>query len=201
MLLEKVRNYIKINPYSNISKSFLTFYNFVRGLYLYFALLTGYIPSHVIRHFLYRKVFRVKIPNDSIIYRCCRFLNPNGVIIGHNSIIGDGCVLDGRSELIIGNNVNIGGGTRIHTMEHDINSPTFNISGGTVYIEDYVYIGTGVIILPEVKIGEGAVVASGAVVTKNVKPWTLVGGVPAKFIKERPIVKYKLDTTQRLYFW
>lgn len=69
-----------------------------------------------------------------------------------------------------------------------------------MHIENWVYIGTRVIILPGVKIGEGAVVASGAVVTKNVEPWTMVGGVPAKFIKNRPVVKYKLDTAHRAFF-
>jgi len=51
-------------------------------------------------------------------------------------------------------------------------------------------LGTRVIILPNVTIGEVAVVASGAVVTNDVDPWTLVSGVPAKFIKMMPVVKY-----------
>ena len=198
---KKIQEHIKSNPSSSTSKLVLTLYNFNRGLLQFSALITGYIPSHVIRHVFYRQIFKMQVPSDSIIYRCCRLVSPSGIRIGHNSIIGDRCVLDGRSNLIIGNNVNIGGDTHIHTMEHDINSPTFASIGGPVNIGDNVYLGTNVIILPDVTIGEGAVVASGAVVTKDVEPWTLVGGVPAKFIKKRPKVKYTLDTSQRLYFW
>jgi putative colanic acid biosynthesis acetyltransferase WcaF len=70
-------------------------------------------------------------------------------------------------------------------MEHDIDSPDFKEIGAPVVIEDYVVIGSRVTILPGVTVGKGAIVASGAVVTKNVEPYAVVGGVPARFIKER----------------
>jgi acetyltransferase-like isoleucine patch superfamily enzyme len=85
-------------------------------------------------------------------------------------------------------------------MEHDILSPTFSGTGGPVTICDWVYIGSRVTVLPSVKIGEGAVVASCAVVTKDVEPWTVVGGVPAKPISQRPHVNYTLNTKSRMYF-
>ena len=53
---------------------------------------------------------------------------------------------------------------------------------------DYVSIGARAIVLPGVTIGEGAVVGAGAVVTKDVEPFTVVGGNPAKFIKKRELV-------------
>jgi len=61
-------------------------------------------------------------------------------------------------------------------------------------IEDYVFIGPRTIILPGVKIGKGAVIAAGAVVTKDVPPFAICGGVPAKIIGERRLktLKYKL---------
>ena len=74
----------------------------------------------------------------------------------------------------------------IYTLQHDIDSPAFDVSGGTVVVEDYAYIGPRAIILPNVRIGYGAVVAAGAVVTQNVLPYAVVGGVPARFIRERP---------------
>jgi maltose O-acetyltransferase len=87
--------------------------------------------------------------------------------------------------LIIGNNVSIAGEVRIYTMEHDVDSPDFAETGAAVVIEDYVVIGSRVTILPGVHIGKGAVVASGAVVTKDVPSFTVVGGVPAVFIRNR----------------
>ena len=73
----------------------------------------------------------------------------------------------------------------IYTLQHDIDSPTFDVVGGPVAIEDYVYIGPRAIILPNVHIGCGAVIAAGAVVTQNVPAYSVVGGVPARFIRER----------------
>jgi maltose O-acetyltransferase len=96
--------------------------------------------------------------------------------------------------LFIGNNVNVAAEVRIYTMEHDITSPEFAMCGQSVYIDDWVFIGPRVTILPGVRVGEGAVVAAGAVVTHSVEPWTMVGGVPARFIKKRPVTKYTLDT-------
>ena len=89
---------------------------------------------------------------------------------------------------------------RIFTVEHDIEDSDFGSVGNPVFIEDWAYIGTRVTVLPGVKIGKGAVIASGAVVTKDVEPWTMVGGVPAKFIKNRPQVKYVLDTSKKMFF-
>jgi acetyltransferase-like isoleucine patch superfamily enzyme len=176
-------------------------------LWVYLAMLAGFIPSHIIRLFLYRYIFGVRIGKDSSIHWKAQFNNPAGVTIGHNTIVGNDAFLDGRYKregkggklqsylkqfmgnsprpLIIGNNVSIAGEVRIYTMEHDIDSPDFAEIGAPVTIEDYVVIGTRVTILPGVTIGKGAVVASGAVVTKNVDPYAVVGGVPAKFIKER----------------
>ena len=63
--------------------------------------------------------------------------------------------------------------------------PGFRAIAQPVIIEDYVFIGPRAIILPGVTLGKGAVVAAGAVVTKDVEPFSIVGGVPAKVIGER----------------
>jgi maltose O-acetyltransferase len=149
---------------------------------------------------LYRSVFGVDIPRDSTLYWRCRFFDPSGVHIGHNSIVGNDAYLDGRNGIYIGNNVSIAAQVLIFTKEHDPTSPTFDAVGGSVFIEDRVYIGSRVTILPNVRVGVGAVIASGAVVTRNVEPWTVVGGVPAKFIKQRPVVNYVLDTSRKILF-
>ena len=66
--------------------------------------------------------------------------------------------------------------------------PHFDLVTKPIRIMDNVWVSTSAIILPGVTIGEGAVVAAGAVVTKDVAPWTVVGGNPAKFIKKRELL-------------
>jgi acetyltransferase-like isoleucine patch superfamily enzyme len=194
------KNWVVNNSEEYPTKLIILTYSVIRDLNLYIATLTGYIPSHTIRYLLYKYFFQVKISSNSIIYWRCRFFQPSGVSIGHNSIIGNDAFLDGRSGLDIGNNVNIAGEFRAYTMEHDISDPQFSGIGASVEIRDWAYIRTRVTVLPGVVIGEGAVVASGSVVTKNIEAWTMVGGVPAKFIKNRPIVKYMLNTKQKVLF-
>jgi maltose O-acetyltransferase len=114
--------------------------------------------------------------------------------IGRNSIIGNDAFLDAREGIEIGNNVNMGGHVQVFTLEHDPQARDFGIKGGPVIIRDYAYIATRTIILPGVTIGEGAVVAAGAVVTRDVEPYSIVAGVPARKIGERTRdLEYKLD--------
>jgi acetyltransferase-like isoleucine patch superfamily enzyme len=174
--------------------------NWIYWIALYALNWTGNIKIHSIRHPIYRKLFKIALPKDSIIYSGCTFVGLGGVKIGHHTVIGGQTRLDGRMGLMIGNNVDISMYVKIFTLEHDIESPNFDAKGGPVVIGDWAYIGTGALILPEVTIGEGAVVCSGAVVTRDVKPWTMVGGVPAKFIKNRPQVKYTQNTKWRALF-
>jgi len=103
-------------------------------------------------------------------------------------------LLDGRRGLEIGNNVNISEGVLIFSLHHDLSSPDFAASGGPVIIGDHVFIGARAIILPGVQIGRGGVVAAGAVVTKDVAPLSIVGGVPAHTIGARPdVLTYSLN--------
>lgn len=85
----KIKSYVRNNPSSLFSKFISFIYWLSNDFNLFIVNLTGYFPSHVIRHILYRHLFRVKIPTDSIIYWKCKFFEPKGVKIGHNSIIGN----------------------------------------------------------------------------------------------------------------
>lgn len=117
------------------------------------------------------------------------------VSIGDNSVVNKHVLLDGRGgKLIIGNNVDIAQETNIWTLEHDVNDDYHRVKGGDVIIEDYAWIASRVTILPGVKIGKGAVVASCALVTKDVPAMAIVGGVPAKVIGTRNNkLKYQLN--------
>lgn len=88
---------------------------------------------------------------------------------------------------MIGKNVCIGEDVRLITGSHDVTSPHFNLVTRPITINDNVWIATGAIVLPGVTIGEGAVVGAGSVVTKDVEPWSVVAGNPAKFIKKREL--------------
>lgn len=142
------------------------------------------IPLHSVRKLFFR-IAGVKIGKNSFIHMGTRFYLPKNITIGTGTIIGDRCFLDGRAKLTIGDNVDIASQVLIYNSEHDIKSEGFDPIEEPVIIEDYVFIGPRAIILPGVKIGKGAIVAAGAVVTKDVEPYQVVGGVPAEKIGER----------------
>lgn len=153
----------------------------------------GYVPSHHFRRFFYR-IFGMKIGRGSAIHMNLRLYNPFNIQIGEDSIIGEGAVLDGRDKLVIGNHVDIASEVMIYNAQHDVRDPNFRAINAPVIIEDYVFIGPRAIILPGIKIKKGAVVGAGAVVTKDVEEYSIVGGVPAKPISERGVkdLNYRL---------
>jgi len=129
-----------------------------------------------------------------------RVFAPQRISIGNNSVVHFDCILDGRCGLQIGNCVDIGHQVDIFTLQHDIDDPDYASKGGKVTIEDYVVISGRSTILPNITIGKGAVVATGAVVTKSVAPYMLVGGVPARPIRERNRdIRYKISYRRRFH--
>jgi acetyltransferase-like isoleucine patch superfamily enzyme len=151
------------------------------------------IPSHFVRRFFYR-ISGMKIGKGSALHMGARFYNPENIVIGEDTIIGENAVLDGRANLTIGNHVDTATGVMIYNAEHDIKDLNFKAVSAPVAIEDYVFIGPRAIILPGVTIKKGAVVGAGAVVTKDVEEFSIVGGVPAKEIGKREIknLNYRL---------
>lgn len=162
--------------------------NRVKSVFLEFEVfllhLVGSVPSHCFRRFFYR-LGGIKIGKGSVIHTGARFYDSRNISIGEDSIIGEGVVLDGRDKLIIGSHVDIASEVMIYNSEHDVNDESFTAKSYPVKIEDYVFIGPRVIILANVTVGRGAIVGAGAVVTKDVPPYAVVGGVPAKIIGER----------------
>lgn len=146
----------------------------------------GRIPSHMIRQFAYQLV-GMRLGKGSTIHMWGRFYNPANIIIGEDTIIGDHVFLDGRATLTIGNHVAFASSVMVYNAQHDIEDPHFTAIEKPVVIEDYVFVGPRAIILPGVTIGKGAIVAAGAVVTKDVPPFTVVGGVPAVKIRDRKL--------------
>lgn len=160
------------------------FLNILLDIELMLLRWVGHIPLHSVRKLFYL-AFGMKIARGSTIHMFANFFYPPYIEIGEDTIIGNNAFLDGRAPLIIGNHVDIASEVMIYNSEHDINAEDFKAREEAVEIGDYVFVGPRAIILPGVKIGRGAVVAAGAVVTRDVPDFAVVGGVPAKVIGER----------------
>lgn len=138
--------------------------------------------------------FGIKVPFSSAIHRKCKFFHVGKFCIGKNSVINFGCYLDNRRGIIIGNNTAIAHDTKVYTLGHNIKSSLFETKGASVKIGDNCFIFSNVLIMPGVTIGDGAIVLPGSVVTKDVESFTIVGGNPAVFIKERDReINYKIN--------
>lgn len=161
------------------------FFSFLNGLFLYLIFLTGKIPSQTIRIFIYKHVFRVKMGKKVVIYGGAEIRSPCRLSIGENSIIGHYAILDARMGIEIGGNVNFSHAAWIWPLQHDPQNPNFRTKEGKVIIKDYAWISCRTIILPGVTIGKGAVIAAGAVVTKDVPDYAIVAGVPAEVVGTR----------------
>ena len=127
----------------------------------------------------------MKKDSSAVLYSGFIIRNPSRVSIGGGTVVGYNCELDGRQGLTIGKNVNISSDVKFYTLQHDYNDPEFGAVGAPVVIGDYAWISVRAIVLPGVTVGKGAVVAAGAVVTKDVPEYTIVGGIPAKIIGQR----------------
>ncbi len=153
----------------------------------------GYVPFHHFRRFMYR-MSGMKIGQGTSIHMFANVYDPTKISIGEDCVIGFRSFLDGRKPITIGDHVDIASEVMIYNGHHDIDSDDFKPVFAPVTIEDYVFIGPRVIILPGVTIGKGSVVAAGAVVTEDVPSLSVVGGVPAKEIRKRKIndLKYRI---------
>ena len=148
------------------------------------------LPSKTLRNILIR-FSGVKASKDVCFYPGFTVRNPKGLVIEDGVSIGPKCLLDARKGLIIRKNAVIAYEAIIWSLNHDYNDEGFCGKGAPTEIGEFAWICSRSIILPGIKIGEGAIVASGAVVTKDVPPYTIVGGVPAKIIGHRNQKKYK----------
>ena len=166
---------------------------FFSALYHFFLSMIMWLPVSFLRKWVLR-LFGMKIGKHTQIMRKVDVRCPYRIIIGSGTTIEKNVLLDGRGgQLMIGDNVDIAQNSSIWTLEHDYNDPDFKSVGDSVIIGDYCWIASNVTVLPGVELGRGAVVATGAVVTKDVSELTVVAGVPAKPISSRKDnMKYSL---------
>lgn len=139
---------------------------------------------------IFWSLFTKRMGRGVLIFGNCTMQSPQNMEIGDYVSINRNSTIGGHGGVIIGNFVKIGPYCTIITANHqysDWRKPIWfqDVRLGPVRIGDDVWIGTNVVILPNVKIGRGSIIGAGAVVTHDVDPYTVVGGVPAKFIKYR----------------
>lgn len=182
--------------------------SFIKKLLLsIYYLFTDYFLNHIISHIPFwqvRKMYMLicfsTIKKRSQIDMNCTILDTCKLKIDTYTHINRDCLLDARGGLRIGSKVSISQRVALVTGSHDVNSSDFDYKSKPIVIKDYVWIGVNATVLGGVVIGEGAVICAGSVVTKDVEPYTIVAGVPARKIGERDKnLSYKpLEGT---YFW
>lgn len=133
----------------------------------------------------YLRLMGMKIGEGSQCSKHLYVTNANRVTIGSHCHFNRNCHLDGRGGITVGDDVSLSYGVRLVTGGHDVQSKHFNGVFRPISIGNHAWLGVGCTVLQGVSIGEGAVVAAGAVVTKDVPPFAIVGGVPAHIIGER----------------
>lgn len=115
------------------------------------------------------------------------------IIIGEHTLVSPRCHIGCINRIIIGNHVTLGDRVYItdhvhgHSLREEMDTPPFDrplVSRGGVTIEDFVQIGENCVILPGVTIGRSAIVGAGAIVTKDLPPYCVAAGNPAKVIKQ-----------------
>ena len=131
---------------------------------------------------LVKELFGDNIGDGSMVMPPLKGVCFDRVKIGKNVMIMSDCLMISRGDITIEDDAMIAANVQLISNNHDLHDRQL-LTCKPVHIGKNVWIGAGATILPGVTVGENAVVAAGAVVTKDVAPNTIVGGNPAKFIK------------------
>tara|TARA_Y100001970_G_C14077294_1_gene772735 strand:+ start:621 stop:1172 length:552 start_codon:yes stop_codon:yes gene_type:complete len=149
--------------------------------------IVGHIPWAGLRYLYYKMICQITIGEQTEIWTGVRFVGGamDKISIGKFSVIPHGALLVAGDAIRIGDNVVFGHDVQLYTSDHDPDDPTFARRDAPIEIHDNVWVGSRAIILKGVTIGEGAVVAAGSVVTRDVESFSIVGGNPARKIRDR----------------
>ena len=151
--------------------------------------LFSYVPVHWFRILYLKYINRIPIGEGSFVHIGCKF--QRGVKIGDRSIIGRDCILWGN--ITIANDVSITAESYLFSSTHYVDDDNFTAYHNDVYICDRAWLGVRAIVQPGVTVGMGAVLGANSVATRDLEPFGIYGGIPAKLIKYRNRnINYKL---------
>ena len=131
------------------------------------------------------KLFGANVKWSSNVLPSCRIWQPWKLTMGDYACLSENVDCYSVDDIVIGNQATVSQGVNLCTASHDISSRIMELTTKPILIGANAWLAGWSIILPGVTIGEGAVVAAGTVVARDVDSWTVVGGNPAKFIKKR----------------
>lgn len=143
-------------------------------------------PLHAWRRFILR-TFGAKIGNLTYIHASCQISEPWKLTLGDHSCLGPHVICYSGGGIQIGEHTTVSQYSHLCTASHDYTHPNMIQIFRPILIEDQVWICTDAYIGPGITVGQGVVVGARACVVKNIEPWTIVGGNPAKFIKKREL--------------
>jgi len=158
-----------------------------------------HVPYNAL-HVWYLRMLGAQLGPHVYLFGGSEFIAPQNLRIEANCHIGRGCQIDARGGIEIGRNVVVASFAVLVTADHDAQDPWFPGRLGSIEIGDRVWLGSRVTVLKNVRLGEGAVAAAGSVVTTDVEPWTIVGGVPAAAMGRRSSEqRYEIDKGPGFY--
>lgn len=138
------------------------------------------------KRFLLR-LFGARIDATAIVYSSAKVYYPANLTMGAYACLASDVDCYNVAPITIGANSTVSQGAYLCTASHDITDPLNPLVTKPIVIEDQAWVAAGAFVGMGVTIGQGAVVGARAAVFKDVEPWTVVGGNPAKFIKRREI--------------
>lgn len=162
-------------------------YSFIENL---LRILLELLP-HPLRYLLFKGLFK-RLGSNSMIDYQTYFRYPWTISIGKGVSINRGCevygsMVAGNAHITIGDHCALAPGVRVLSASHDYRRLDLPDEAMSVTLGKYVWVGAGATILPGVNIGDGAVVAAGSVVTRDVAAYSVVAGNPARFLKTREL--------------
>ncbi len=142
------------------------------------------VPSRHLRKWFYQ-LMGAKIGKNTFPCRRVEILYPKGLQLANGVSIGWFAELDARGGITVDHDTNISSHVKMITGSHDLDDSEFTADFQPIHIGHHCWVASGATILQGISIGDGAVVAAGAVVTKDIPPYEIWGGIPAKYIRKR----------------